>query len=61
MRLTIEAPYIFTKRNIYYFSRRVPEDLKGHYRSSRIVMSLMRRAVTNSSTEAAEIFLLRAD
>ena len=25
------APYVFVKRGIYYFSRRVPTDLNDHY------------------------------
>jgi hypothetical protein len=40
MRLTLESQYLFTKRSIFYFSRRVPDDLRGHYTSNRIVLSL---------------------
>ena len=32
--------HLYTKRGIYYFSRRVPRDLKAHYKQSRISLSL---------------------
>ncbi|MBO6816497.1 MAG: tyrosine-type recombinase/integrase [Rhizobiaceae bacterium] len=44
MRYTKSASYIFTKRGIYYFSRRIPEDLKSHYNLTRIVISLRTRS-----------------
>ena len=34
------TPYLYQKRGIYYFSRRVPEDLLNHYSRSKIVFSL---------------------
>ena len=34
------SKYSFTKRDIYYFSRRVPEDLQRQYKRARIVTSL---------------------
>lgn len=34
------AHHTYTKRGIYYFSRRVPRDLKAHYKQSRISLSL---------------------
>lgn len=59
MRLTNHAPYLFQKRGIYYFSRRVPEDLKAHYKRSRIVVSLRtksrRAAVTRASSLASRL------
>jgi len=45
MRYTKDAPYIYTKRSVYYFSRRVPEDLKGHYKRNRIVLSLRTKSL----------------
>jgi len=45
MRYTKDAPYIYTKRSVYYFSRRVPEDLKGHYKRDRIVLSLRTKSL----------------
>lgn len=32
--------YIFRKRNVFYFSRRIPKDLLKHYSTKRIVISL---------------------
>lgn len=40
MWVTKDAPFLYTKRGVYYFSRRIPEDLKGHYKSPRIAISL---------------------
>jgi integrase len=36
--------YLFLKRDIWYFSRHVPIDVRGHYRSERIVRSLRTRS-----------------
>jgi len=35
--------YLYLRNNIYYFSRRVPLDMEGHYVSKRIVKSLKTR------------------
>ena len=32
-------PYSYQKRDVYYFSRRVPKDLEDYYRSSKITIS----------------------
>ena len=45
---TNSAPYVFVKRGIYYFSRRVPTDLNDYYKAKRIIYSLR----TQSSREA---------
>ena len=34
------AQYLWLKGETYYFNRRVPKDLKGHYKASRIVICL---------------------
>jgi integrase len=34
------AQYLWLKGNIYYFNRRVPKDIQGYYKSSRIVICL---------------------
>ena len=34
------VPYCYQKRDIYYFSRRVPKDLEDYYRASKITLSL---------------------
>lgn len=55
MRLTKEAPFLYTKRGIYYFSRRVPSDLKPHYRRSRIVMSLKTKSLRAAKARSASL------
>ena len=44
MRKTIKhSNYTFTKRGIYYFSKRIPQDIQSHYQQSRIVHSLKKK------------------
>ena len=40
MRLTIGSHYLFTKRDVSYFSRRILDDLRGHYTTDRAMLSL---------------------
>ena len=44
MWVTKDAPFLYTKRGVYYFSRRIPEDLRGHYKSPRIAISLLTKS-----------------
>jgi len=44
MSETIPRPFTFVKEGIFYFSRRVPNELKSHYTSPRIAFSLGTRA-----------------
>ena len=55
MRLTIDSHYLFTKRNVFYFSRRIPDDLRGHYTSSRIVLSLKTKSRRVAQTKAISL------
>ena len=34
------AHYLWLKGDTYYFNRRVPKDMQGHYKASRIVICL---------------------
>ncbi len=45
--------YLFQKRDIWYFSRHVPVDIRGHYRSERIVRSLRTKSYAKASKTAA--------
>lgn len=51
--------YTFTKDSVFYYSRRVPSDLKHHYNSSRIAYSLRttsaRRALVSSKALTAKL------
>lgn len=49
------TPHIYTKRGIYYFSRRVPEDLKVHYKRDRISLSLRTRSQKVAHARAASL------
>lgn len=40
MSETISRPFTFVKDGVFYFSRRIPKELKGHYTSPRIAYSL---------------------
>ena len=32
--------YLYTKRDVYYFSKHVPKDIRSHYKRDRIVICL---------------------
>jgi len=59
MLQTTDAPFIYDRDGIFYFTRRIPKDLQGHYRCPRIVLSLrtksFRAAKTKSVTLAAQL------
>ncbi len=59
MLYTKEAPYIYSREGIFYFTRRIPKDLNKHYRCLRITLSLRTRsenaARTKSLTLAAQL------
>lgn len=40
MSETISRPYTFVKDGVFYFSRRIPQELRQHYTSPRIAYSL---------------------
>ena len=46
------APHSFVKDGVYYFIRRVPNDLRHHYTSSKISYSLRTRSVTVATSRA---------
>jgi len=53
MRKTICKPnYTFVKRDIFYFSRRIPEDLQQHYPTTRITQSLRTKKTREAATAA---------
>lgn len=49
---TIRTPFMFQKGGIFYFSRRVPEDLREHYSVPRIVFSLRTRSRRTAAARA---------
>ena len=44
--------YTFNKNGIWYFSRRIPTDLRKHYKTSRIAYSLRTRSVRDARIRA---------
>lgn len=44
MSETISRPFTFVKDGVFYFSRRIPRELKRHYTSPRIAYSLRTRS-----------------
>ena len=47
--------YLFQKRGIFYFSRRVPEDLVHHYARSTIVFSLRTKPIRAAKVKATSL------
>ena len=46
------APYIFSKRGVYCYSRRIPSDLRSYYKTERIVFSLLTTCANIATTLA---------
>ncbi|SER75676.1 Phage integrase family protein [Tranquillimonas rosea] len=49
---TKTAAFTFVKQGIYYFSRRVPNDLRHHYTTSRVMFSLRTKSVAVAASRA---------
>ena len=49
------VPYSFQKRDIYYFSRRVPKDLEDYYRASKITLSLRTKSPKLAKAKSASL------
>ena len=52
MLATKSNNYTFQKSGIWYFSRRVPADLRRHYRTARIAYSLRTKSVRDARVRA---------
>ena len=48
-------PYTYTKRGIFYFSRRIPKDIQEHFNTSRIMCSLKTKAISEASRTAKRL------
>jgi len=53
MSYNISVRFVFRKAGVFYFVRRVPRDLAGHYTSSRISFSLRTKSASVAATRAA--------
>ena len=36
----LRVKYTFKKRDVFYFSKRVPKDIQSHYKKDRIIICL---------------------
>lgn len=54
MSKTKNVPFTFLKDGIYYFTRRVPSDLRDRYLADRISYSLRTRSCLKAATKAAK-------
>ena len=52
MLATKSNPYTFLKDGIWYFSRRVPAELRRHYRTGRIAYSLRTKSIRDARVRA---------
>jgi hypothetical protein len=48
-------PYVYQKRDIYYFSRRIPKDLEDRYRTSKITLSLRTNSLKVTKIKSASL------
>jgi hypothetical protein len=55
MRETTRCHFTFRKRDVFYFSRRVPRDLHKHYSSPRITLSLRTKSRRAAEARAATL------
>jgi len=51
----ISVPYLYQKRGVYYFSRRVPKDLEGYYRCPKIALSLRTKSLKAAKTKSLSV------
>ena len=50
-----QPPHVHLRDGVYYFVRRVPADLRAHYRSDRISLTLRTRSQSTASRSAQSI------
>ena len=52
---TQQAKYLFKKRGVFYFERRIPSELSDHYSSSKIVKSLKTKNLNRANKLARQL------
>ena len=52
---TIDAPYLYRKRGVYHFLRRIPTDLRPYYRQPRIMLSLRTKSAKVAKVKATSL------
>ena len=53
----INRKYLYQKREVFYFSKQVPRDLRYHYAKVRIVVSLKTKSIKEASHLSQNILL----
>ncbi|HIF58985.1 MAG TPA: integrase [Rhodospirillales bacterium] len=49
------SPYLYSRNGIYYFCRRIPEDLKSYYKQEKITLSLRTRNPKSARIKSASL------
>ena len=55
MRSVIHPAFVYAKRGIFYFGRRIPKDVQRFYGSPKVVLSLRTKSVTKAERQAQRI------
>ena len=55
MRSVIYPAFVYAKRGIFYFGRRVPKDVQRFYGSPKVVLSLRTKSVRKAERQAQRI------
>ena len=49
------SPYLYSRKGIFYFCRRIPEDLKSYYKQDKITLSLRTRDPKSARIKSAPL------
>ena len=52
----LSVQYVYKKRDVYYFSKRVPKDLNQFYKSNRIVISLKTKSFASAMRASKSLY-----
>ena len=52
----LSVQYVYKKRDVYYFSKRVPKDLNHFYKSNRIVISLKTKSFASAMRASKSLY-----
>jgi len=48
---TFHPRYTYTKRDVFYFSKTIPLDLRHHYKKSRFIQSLRTKSKSQANRD----------
>ena len=52
----LNVSYLYKKRGVYYFSKRVPCDVRSYYKSERIVICLRTKSSVSASRASKSLY-----